>query len=138
MKVVLFSLVPTFKKLESWLRCSTHTKLPYPEANASSLARVEAALALFNGTASPMVPPLDDINGDLVAATGAAFVRYLPSAQFAGMEVDNEPDLSNFKGNYTGYIATLNIWLSALEAAGVLLMRLFLGRRRGGRTCPRF
>jgi len=59
-------------------------------------------------------------DGALVAATGAAFARWLhPRAAFAGIELANEPDISSFRGNESGYEATLSVWLSALEAAGV-------------------
>ncbi len=97
----------------------SHNKFTYPEANATSLARVADALTLFNGTATPMVAPVDLVDGFLVAATGAAFVRYLPQSQFAGIELANEPDISTFKGDYTRYTNTLNMWVTALEAAGV-------------------
>ena len=81
----------------------SHNNFTYPEANATSIARVADALKLFNGTASPMVAPVDLVDGDLVAATGAAFLRYLPQSQFAGIELANEPDISTFKGDYSRY-----------------------------------
>jgi hypothetical protein len=100
---------------------STHNNYPdFPQANATSLGRVAAALAAFGGTATPMVPPLDLSDGALVAATGAAFARWLPRAMFSGLELANEPDISAaFRGAEARYEATLRMWLSALAAAGV-------------------
>jgi predicted O-methyltransferase YrrM len=66
-----------------------------------------------------MVPPTDLADGALAAATGAAFARWLPRAAFAGLELANEPDIALFRGNESGYEATLAVWLAALEAAGV-------------------
>lgn len=100
---------------------SSHSTFSYPEANASNLQRVSEALHSFNGTATPMVPPVDIADGDLVAATGAALARYLPPTQFLSLELANEPDLhpSPFSTNFSLYTRTLDMWLRALEAVGV-------------------
>lgn len=73
-----------------WAPSAFGAHFSYNEANASNLARVAAALAAFNGTCTPMVPPLDVADGALAAATGAAFARWLPAAQFNGLELANE------------------------------------------------
>jgi len=100
-----------------WAPSAAGAHFSFPEANASNLARVAAALAAFNGTGTPMVPPVDVADGALVAATGAAFARLLP--QFNGLELANEPDISSFRGDEPRYAATLAMWLAALAAAGV-------------------
>jgi hypothetical protein len=103
-----------------WAPSSFSNKtLPYPQANATSLGRIADALAAFNGSGTPMVPPIDVTDGALVAAVGAAFARYLPAAQFNGLELANEPDISSFRNDPAHYAATLGVWLDALEKAGV-------------------
>lgn len=92
---------------------------PFPQANASTIARIADALAAFRGTGTPMVPPIDVADGALVAAVGGAFARFLPAAQFNGLELANEPDISSFRNDPTRYAVTLGVWLDAIESAGV-------------------
>jgi hypothetical protein len=102
-----------------WAPNNVTRPLSYPEANASNLARVSAALGAFRGTATPLIPPVDS-TGSLAAATGAAFLRYLPRTQLSALELANEPDISSFRGNFSRYMETLGVWLAALEGAGLV------------------
>jgi hypothetical protein len=88
------------------------------EVNASSCARLEAALAAIDGALTGMIPPVDIAGGAFAAATGAALARCL-GPRLLSLECANEPDISSFRGNFSGYVAALGGWTAALEAAGV-------------------
>jgi hypothetical protein len=83
--------------------------------NATTCGRLTGALAAFNGTLTGMIAPLDLADGRFVAATGAALRACLGPALLS-LEAANEPDISSFRGNYTGYVAVLQKWAAALEA----------------------
>jgi hypothetical protein len=98
---------------------STTRQLPpsYMEVNSTTCARIADALSAINGTLSALIPPLDTADGAFAAAAGAALLSCL-GAHLNSVELANEPDISSFKGNYTGYVRALTMWLDALEAAG--------------------
>ena len=96
---------------------TSHSFSPsYIEVNASSSARLQSALAAYAGTASGLIPPLEDAGGQFAAATALA-LSAIPGV--VSVELANEPDISSFRGNYSGYVARLRVWLQALQAAGV-------------------
>jgi hypothetical protein len=99
---------------------STAKPLPpsYMEVNATTCARLAGALAAFNGTLTALIPPLDTAGGGFAAAAGTA-LRGCLGARLSSLELANEPDISSFRGNFSGYTAALERWLAALEAAGV-------------------
>jgi hypothetical protein len=86
--------------------------------NASSCSRLSAALASFRGSLTGMLAPVDLSDGAFVAATGPALAACL-GRQLLSLELANEPDISSFRGNFSGYVAALALWTAALEAAGV-------------------
>ena len=86
--------------------------------NASSCSRLSAALASFSGSLTGMLAPMDLSDGSFVAATGSALAACL-GQQLLSLELANEPDISSFRGNFSGYVADLTLWTAALEAAGV-------------------
>jgi hypothetical protein len=89
----------------------------YIEVNASTGTRINDALALFNGTVTADIPPVDTSDADFVSITGAALAKYI--APLTSIELANEPDISSFRGNYTGYVSTLRLWLAGLAAEGL-------------------
>ena len=100
-----------------YARAGTNHSFPpaYIELNATSAGRLQQALAAYGGTASGLIPPLEDAGGQFAAATGLA-LSAIPGV--VSVELANEPDISSFRGNFSGYAARLRVWLSALAAAG--------------------
>ncbi len=99
---------------------STHAFSPSAiEVNATTCARLSGALGAIDGRLTAMIAPEDLADGSFVAATGRALRDCLGPALLLSLELANEPDISSFRGNYSGYVAALELWVSALEAAGV-------------------
>ena len=57
-----------------YARAGTNRSFPpaYIELNATTAARLQQALAAYGGTASGLIPPLEDAGGQFAAATGLA------------------------------------------------------------------
>lgn len=94
------------------------------QANASVCARLASSLGAFSGRLTATIGPTDRSDASLVVDTAQALVAGPLGAFLASIELANEPDISSFEGNYSGYTATLRMWLAGLAANGGLPRRL--------------
>lgn len=93
------------------------------EVNASVAGRLSAALGAWDGRLTGNIGPVDRADATLAVATAGALVSAL-GGRLASVELANEPDISSFAGNYSGYVETLRVWVAGLAAAAGLPPRL--------------
>ena len=88
------------------------------QANTSVCGRLAAALDAFSGSLTANIGPVDRADASLVVDTAQALITGSLRNRILSLELANEPDISSFAGNYSGYVATLRMWLAGLAASG--------------------
>lgn len=94
------------------------------QANASVLARLSAALDAWGGVLTATIGPTDRTDASLVVSTATALVAGVGTQRLISLELANEPDISSFAGNYSGYVEVLRMWTAGLAAVPGLPQRL--------------
>lgn len=89
------------------------------QVNASTGASMAAALRPWNGSVTATVAPFDKADAVVLADTAAALLQWLGPQYLAGVEAANEPDISSFASNYSGYERTFRVWADGIAAAGL-------------------